>query len=398
MPTLATAPESDMDLHTPQALSEPYSLWKQLRDTAGAVWLTRYQMYAISRYDDVRAALLDWETYSSAQGVAMNDEKNAVRGFSLHSDPPEHGLMRRISHRPLRAEALRELEDEFQAEAERLIDSLVERRSFDAVADLARHLPLTVVARYVGLPEKGRQNMLKWAAASFNSSGPIDNELTREALAILKEELDYIASEAIPGKLSPTGWGQSIYDAADRGELPAAKCPIMMLDYINPSLDTTIAGISNAIWLFARYPEQWDILRARRELIPNAVNEVIRLESPIPSFTRVTTTDTQIDGVAIPAGSRVMVMYGSANRDERQWSEPTTFNITRPHVARQLGWGVGEHACLGMGLARLEMRTILAALINRVERIEIEGMERAINMTLRSLKSLQVRVSPIEPS
>ncbi len=143
-----------------------------------------------------------------------------------------------------------------------------------------------------------------------------------------------------------------------------------MIDYIAPSLDTTISAISNALHLFATHPDQWQLLKDDPTLIPNAVNEVIRYESPLRAFSRQARHDTEIAGHRIRAGARVLVIYASANRDEREWDAPDTFDIRRD-ATRQLGFGHGAHACAGQGLARLETQAMLRALLERVDRIEL---------------------------
>lgn len=387
-------PQSDIDLHTDEALLDPYPLWAELRAAGGAVWMSRYDMFALSRYDDVRAALSDWETYSSSRGVSFNSRKSEVtKGIVLQSDPPEHQELRRVLHRPLAAKALRELEAEFVQEAEHLVGRLVEKESFEAVSELAQHLPVTIVSRYVGLPEDGRQNMLEWAGAVFNCAGPMEKERTRAAFPIIAEEVEYFRTQAVPGKLTPGGWGQGLYDAAERGEISVDKCPVMMHDYVNPSLDTTINAIASGVWLFGQNPEQWDLVRQDLSLIPAAVNEIVRMESPIPAFTRFVQREHVVDGTTLPVGSRAMILYGSANRDERKWTDPERFDVRREGVAQQLGWGAGGHACLGMGLARLEMKAIFTALARSgITRFELGTVERELNMTLRGLRRVDVTV------
>lgn len=389
------APTSDLDLHDDEALADPYPRFKQLRDLGGAVWMERYGMFALSRYEDVRAALGDWETFSSARGVTFNDEMNeTLKGITLHTDPPEHQEMRGVLRRPLSAKALRELEGELNEEAERVVERLVAAGSFDAVKDLAQHLPVSIVAKYVGLPDAGREEMLKWGAASFDCFGPIDKQRTRDGFPVVGEEMEYLMKEAVPGKLKPDGWGQRLFDAGAAGEVEAGKCPVMLVDYVNPSLDTTIHAISSGIWLFGRHPEQWQALRDDPSLVPNAINEIVRIESPITGFTRSLTRDHEVDGVRMPAGSRVMMLYASANRDERKWRDPDRFDVRREGVAQQIGWGFGEHACVGMGLARVEMKAVFNALVPRVERFELGAVERDENMVLRGLRRLDVSVTP----
>lgn len=387
-------PASDLDLHTDHALLDPYPLYRELRDMGGVVWMRRYEMFALSRYDDVRSALANWEVFSSARGVMFNQMTNdRVRGVPLVSDPPEHERLRNVLKQPLAARELHELEDEIAAEAEILVARLVERKTFDAVADFAERLPVSIVSSRVGLPEEGRERMLEWAAAIFNTCGPLDKQHTQEAFPVAVEQMQYLMTHAVPGKLKPGSWGDGLYQAAGRGELKPEECPVLMTDYMAPALYTTIHALSSAIWLFGQHPEQWDALRRDPALIPNAINEIIRIESPAQALTRYVTRDHEVDGVTLPAGARVMVLYASANRDERKWKDPDRFDVRREGVAEHLAWGFGKHACVGMGLARLEMKALLTALVNRVKRFELGAVERSTNMVLRGLKRLEVTVS-----
>lgn len=183
-----------------------------------------------------------------------------------------------------------------------------------------------------------------------------------------------------------------LYSAADEGLISHKQCPGMSIDYIGPSLDTTISATGAAIYLFAKHPEQWDMIREKPQLIPNAINEIVRLETPIQGWTRCATRDCELDGVTIPAGARVLVMFGSANRDERRWDLPETFDVTRK-VNDHVGFGAGEHACVGANLARLEISSLLSALVKRVKRFElIEDVEHSVNNITRLWKKVQVRV------
>ncbi|MFZ0834544.1 MAG: cytochrome P450, partial [Mycobacterium sp.] len=177
--------------------------------------------------------------------------------------------------------------------------------------------------------------------------------------------------------------------------LPRGECSALMIDYLVPSLDTTISGIANALALFATHPDQWALLRAERSLLPNAINEVLRYESPLRAFTRKALCPSTVGDVSIPAGARVLVVYASANRDDREWENPDAFDIRRD-ANRQLGFGYGSHACAGQGLARLEMAAMLSALLDRVLRIEIAGQPSwAPNNIIRCYERLPLRlISP----
>ena len=193
------------------------------------------------------------------------------------------------------------------------------------------------------------------------------------------------------GMLSQRSMAAKILEAADRGEITKVQCPVPMTGYLAPSLDTTISVIANAIWLFVTNPDQWDLLREDSSRVKFAFNEAIRLESTIGCFSRATTEDAQVADVGIPKGARLLVMYASANRDERRWDRAEEFDITR-EVSSHLDFDYGVHACVGMGLARLEGIAVLSALVTKVERLELRAPVRKLNNLIRSFASLPTRV------
>jgi cytochrome P450 len=184
----------------------------------------------------------------------------------------------------------------------------------------------------------------------------------------------------------------AIHLAAAAGEVPSEAVPVMMIDYMGPSLDTTIFGISSGIWLFANNPDQWDLVRNDLSLIPAAINEILRMEAPVQGFSRYVARDYDLDGVALPLGSRAIVFYGAANRDQRQFPDPDRFDVRRDNAGRHLAFGAGPHGCLGMHLAKLEMRSLFMALARKVKRFHIEAEERVLNNILRGFSKLIVTV------
>ena len=166
----------------------------------------------------------------------------------------------------------------------------------------------------------------------------------------------------------------------------------MTIDYMVPSLDTTIFGISSGVWLFANNPDQWDLVRNDLSLIPAAINEIQRLEAPVQGFSRYVARDYDLDGVALPQRSCAIVFYGAANRDPRQFPHPDRFDVRRDNAGRHMAFGAGPHMCLGMNLAKLEMRALLTALARRVKRFRIEKEERVLHNILRGFSKLMVSV------
>jgi cytochrome P450 len=384
--------ETDYDPYADENLGDPFPGYRMLRDGGTVAHLRRHNLYALPRYADVSAALSDWQTFTSANGQTMNDLINgSVQNATVCTDPPAHQTMRRVLGSPLNTLALANLRARITAEADALVDRLVGRGRFDAATELAHHLPLVIVSQLVGLPEARRSTMLELSAAAFDASGPLNSRATR-ALERLGALGGFSFTEIPRNELAPDSWAAKLYEASDRGEITPEQVRPMLLDYVIPSLDTTIAATANIIWLFANYPDQWETLKRSPGLIPNAINEAVRLESPIQGFSRCTTREHEIEGAVIPQGARVLLMFASANRDERKWGDPERFDIQRRSLDH-VGFGYGIHRCVGANLARLEISALLTALLRRVSRFTIEDSERQLNNLMRGWKSLSVSVT-----
>ena len=386
-------PSIELDLYADEQLLDPYETYARLRDLGPLAYLENLGMYVAARYRDVKEILARPDVFISGNGVMMNDIVNDSfkDGIGLCKDGDEHRRIRRIEGRPLTPRALRALRDTITAEAETVVADLTGRGRFDAATELAQYLPLRIVSTLVGLPEEGRERMLDWAAANFDSFGPL-TERSRGALGVFQEMYDYAMKHCGPEKLKPGSWAAMLHEAAEDGEISETDARLMTLSYVAPSLDTTIFATSNAVWLFANHPEQWDAVRANPALIPNAINEAIRIESPIQGFSRYAIADFDLDGMTIPAHSRVIILFGSANRDERHWGNPEEFDVRRQNAGDQLGFGHGEHLCPGNNLARMEMAALFQALGGKVSRYEQIAAERVLNSTLRGFQKLEVSV------
>lgn len=389
-------PVYDGDLYADEVIRDPYPVYAHLRDLGPVVRLSRLQVYALPRYAEVASVLRQPKRFVSSRGVSLNERTNRLLvGSTLNSDPPEHDATRAITSEPLLPGALEAIAPRIRRAADTLVAGLVQRGRFDAVSDFAQYLPVTIVAELVGLPDQAREKMLTWASATFNLFGP-ENERAQAAFDDLRDLKAFLDEYGTPDKLKPGGWAQRIFHVGAERGIPFETCAQLMRDYINPSLDTTISSTGQAIKFFADAPDQWALVRERPELIPNAVEEVVRLASPIRAFTRFVAEDSEIAGVPIPQGARVMVMYASANRDERKFADPDRFDVTRD-VHDHLGFGSGVHMCMGMHLARLEIVSLLQSLARRVKTLALAGEPVvAMNNTIRAYASLPVVVEADE--
>ena len=324
---------------------------------------------------------------------ALTNHQTEERGV-LTSDGERHRRLRSVIQQPFMPSALKERRAMLKSLMDAQVASLVGLDTFDAVLGLARHLPVGAITMLVGLADEHRRKMLDWAAASFNTVRPLDLDALdpeiKNDLTLLAELREYFAA-VDPSTLAPGSWSAMLFDAVSKGKLTESEARGALRSYVIPSLDTTIYAKANLLYNLASAPDQWRMLKEDRSLIPSAVLEGVRYSAVARWFARVAVEDYAADGAVIPKGRRVMLMYGSANRDERHYADPDRFDVTRNPVD-QLGWGTGPHMCLGMHLAKLEMEVLLESLLERVEHLEADAPTIGINAGLYGIDSLPMRL------
>jgi cytochrome P450 len=389
---MTSIPTYEGDLFDSDGILEPYGHYRAIRDLGPVVRLAGPDLLAVGRYDDVRTVLADHDTFVSGEGVLLNYIANELtRGTTLASDPPLHDHLRSVVAHRLTPRALRDQRSAIEAKADDLVARILREDVVDGVTDIAQAMPLSVVPDFLGFPEECRPHLLTWAKGAVEAGAPF-SERTPAAVAAATELGGYATQLVETRGPLPGSLGDDVLAAADRGEVTREQCPALLLDYFGPSLETTISALGSALGLFARHPDQWDLLRADPARAGGAFNEVVRLESPLRGFTRVASRDAEVGGVPVPAGSRVLVLFASANRDERTWDRPGDFDITRDN-AHHLGLGYGVHGCAGQGLARLEVGSVLTALARSVTRIEPAGEPvRWVAGLVRAWSSLPLRL------
>jgi cytochrome P450 len=388
-------PDSDIDPFCAAFFEDPLPAQAALRDLGPVVRLTRHGVLAVARHAEVKAVLDDWQAFSSARGVGIQDFAKEMPArppsIVLETDPPLHDRTRKVQARVLSPAAIAALREPFTAAAETLVEALVAQQEFDAIPALAEAYPLEVFPDAMGMPRDNRRHLLPWGNLVFNSFGP-QNEYLAQAIEDAREATPWVVQQSRRENLSATGFGAGIHAAADRGELTAEETPQVVRSVLTAGVDTTVSGIGAAVFCLARYPEQFARLRADPKLARNAFEEAVRYESPVQTFFRTTPREVELGGEAIPEGSKVLMFLGAANRDPRKWERPDEYDIGRRTIGH-VGFGSGIHACVGMALARLEGECVLAALARRVARVEITGApRRRYNNTLRGLASLPVRL------
>lgn len=379
--------QSDLDLFADDILVDPYPTFTTLRETAAVVHLPHNDVYALTRYDVIRDALGDWETFSSTS-IGFNPMVNeALTGTSLASDPPEHTRLRAALTENLTPRALRGLRTQIEEKADALVANLVEQGSFEAIDALARALPLEVVADLIGFTGEVRDNMLRWGQAAMQVIGPL-NQRTAENFPIAGELYAW-CSQVTAEDLTPGSVGRGIFDAEARGDIPPDTAGHIIHQYLGAGVDSTVAALGNIVALFAAHPDQLALVREDHALVGSAFNEVLRYWAPLHAWGRKATRDVEIDGSLIPAGAQVALLFGAGNHDPRHYEDPDAFLVKRNPVDH-LSFGYGPHGCAGQGLARLEAHAVIGSLAKRVDRLVVGEERRVPHNTVRSIDELPV--------
>lgn len=392
-----TYPSYGENLICDAALFDPFDHYRAIRDLGAVVRLRTPDILAIGRFADVQRALRSPEILISGEGVGFNEFINAKsdQPRTIASDGERHRKLRNVLSRPLMPAMLKQHRTMLKEMITARLNALVDGPQFDAISALAEHLPLEAVAHLVGLPDDSRAQMLRWAYAGFNVTGPLGNDASSAQeiaadIATLREVFAYFLS-VDPADFRPKSWAAQLFQAVAAGRLTTAEARAALSGVVLPSLDTTVNATGNLLYNLGKNPQQWELLRSHPELIPSAVLEGVRYSAVVRWFSRVAAEDYVAEDVYIPKGERVMLIYGSANRDERHYPDPDRFDVTR-NPADQLGWGTGPHMCVGMHLAKLEMEVILEAMVDRVGRIEVGAPVMGRNRTLYGFQSFPMKL------
>jgi cytochrome P450 len=383
-----TAPlESGIDIWDDNILTDPYPTYAALREQAAVVHLPKNDLYVLTRYDAIRDALGDPETFSSTT-LGFNPMVNeALQGTSLASDPPVHTQLRATLSANLTPRALRGLKGTIDEKADKLVAELAASGSFEAIDSLARAFPLEIVADLIGFNGHVKDNMLRWGQAAMQVLGPL-NQRTQENFPIAGELYGWCSSVKAED-LAPGSIGRGIFDAEARGDIPEGSAGHIIHQYLGAGVDTTIASIGNIVALFGRHPEQFDLVRNDPGLVPAAFAEVLRYWTPLHIWGRTTTREVDIDGATVPAGAQLGILLGAGNRDPRHYDNPDVFDVTRNPVDH-LSFGYGPHGCAGQGLAKLEAHAVIEALARRIKSLKVTEEVRVPSNMTRNIEKLDV--------
>jgi 4-methoxybenzoate monooxygenase (O-demethylating) len=370
-------PVSRADPFDPDFLTNPWPQHAELRDAGPVVWLERYGIWAMARYDEVHAALLDWETFCSSAGVGLSNFRTETPwrrpSLLLEADPPDHSRARRAVNRALSPRTVREVRDEFERYAAELAADVADRKEVDGVRDIAEAFPLAAFPQVIGLPagEQTSKALLAYGNLAFNSFGP-RNQLARQAAAEAGEAIAWITARCERDALAANGLAARVYDCADEGLVTAEEAALLVRSLLTAGVDTTVVALEQALYGLAQHPDQWKLLREDPSLAGAAFEESVRWGSPVQTFFRTATRDVEVAGVTMEAGEKVLLFLAAANRDPRHWDEPDRFDINRK-AGGHVGFGAGVHLCVGAAFARLEGEAMLAALARQVTSIKLAG-------------------------
>lgn len=342
----------------------PYPVYQYLRDQAPIYRNPDKAFYVLSRFADVLGVLHDWETYSSAQGITLEGLPPDVQPEMITMDPPRHNELRDLVKRAFTPKAISALEPRVLAVAEGLVAAL-DPSEFDLVRDVAGPVPSVVICELLGIPISDRPLFRGWIETLIRRK-PDEPDTITAARAASGELSEYLAGQIADRRQNPTDdiIGFAVSVAEDGRTLDDEELLGFVRLLLVAGNETTINLIGNSFLTLARNPEERARLAADPALTPNAVEEVLRFESPVPQLCRHTTRDTVHHGVDVPAESVVVIAFAAANRDEREFTEPSRFDIMR-RVDRHLAFGHGIHHCLGAALARLQARAAIDAVLAR---------------------------------
>jgi cytochrome P450 len=387
-------PTWDIDPYSPEVLAAPTNYYAGLRSRGPFVYVPKYSILACGQYEATREVFSDHERFVSSRGVGLQDfklkEPWRPPSIILEVDPPAHKKTRTVMMRAMSPRAVTALKESFRQCADELVDELLAKRSFDAVAEFAEVYPTRVFPKAVGMRNSDRRKLVDYGAMVFNALGP-DNEIRQAAMAKGPHIVPWITEQCQRENLDDDGIGAAIYSAADAGEISEDEAGMLVRSLLSAGVDTTVTALGNALWCLAMQPDQFSLLCSDPKLARPAFDEVLRYTSPVHSFCRTSIGDTTVSGVHIREHTKILCVLGAANLDEQHWPQADQFNVTRKPVGH-LALGVGVHQCVGQNIARAEGEAVLAALAAKVSRIEIEGTPAwRPNNAIHALDQMQVR-------
>jgi cytochrome P450 len=376
---------------------DPYPIWRRLRQEAPIYHNEKLNFFALSRFSDVSSELGNWETYRSGRGTTMDIITSGIEvppGIILFEDPPLHDLHRKLLSQVFTPRRMNAIEPKVREFCSRALDPLIGENGFDFIAHIGATMPMRTIGYLLGIPEQDQEAIRDQSDSLITlkdgKPGEVDPDLFANNIALFAEYVDWRAEH--PSDDLMTDLLNAEIEELDGNRRKLSRTEV--LTYIG-----TIAGAGNETTtrligfvgqLLSEHPDQRREIVADPSLIPGAIEEVLRYEPPSPVQARYTASDREYYGVPVPEGSIMLLLNGSANRDEAQYEEPDQFDIHRN--PRHLSFGFGLHFCLGSALARLEGRVALEEVVKRFPDWEVDyaNAARAHTASVRGWARLPV--------
>ena len=380
----------------PEVIADPYPVYRQLRDHAPVYWSPQASTWVLSRYDDVAAALIDPATYSSASGIFPTppgvDMTQLFLPMLIMSDPPRHTQLRHLVSKAFTPRRIAGVEARIQTLVNNLLDQVSGAGTWDFVSGFAGPLPAIVIADMLGVPREDRDRFRTWSTTLIQSN-PIRGEFGPglDAAAALYEYFSAFLAErrAHPRDDLMTALVQAEVDGEYLSEEELLGFCLLLLI---AGHETTTNLLSNSAVVLAQHSESRRQLADNPALVPAAVEELLRYDSPVQGLGRTLTRQVDLHGQPMKAGDTVLLLFGSANRDDHAFPDADRFDINR-RPERQVAFGRGIHFCLGASLARLEARIALQALLARHRDwdVDLDSAVRLRSGPIRGYVSLPVQ-------
>lgn len=387
----------EFDPYSYEIHEDPYPVYRRLRDEAPAYFNEKRGFWALSRYDDVRFALNDWRTFTSTEGITIEPRRKGVEPHIIEMDPPRHTQLRALVSRAFTPSRMAQLEQPIRARARSLIEPFAGIGTVDVIADFAALLPMAVISEMLGVAAED-QDRLRHAADALLHREPDSDEITPEGLAGATTLYGYFDALIRERRTRPGDDLLSVLiDAEEQGHaLTESELLGFCFLLIIAGNETTTKLLGNAVSWLAENPDQRALVSGDGARIPGAVEETLRYDGSTQAMARCLTADVELHGEKMHAGTKVLLLLGSADRDERHWG-PTAdrFDIGRD-TAGHVAFGHGIHHCLGAALARLEARVALEELLPVLGDYEIDkaGSQRVHSGNVRGFARLPVRFTP----
>jgi cytochrome P450 len=395
-----TSIESDVyyDPYDFEIDSNPYPIWKRLRDEAPLYYNEKYNFFALSRFADVEKGLLDWQSYSSAKGTLIELIQSGMEippGSIIFEDPPDHNLHRGLLSRVFTPRKMNAIEPKVREFCARSLDPLVGSGGFDFIADLGAQMPMRTIGMLLGIPE-GDQEAIRDSIDSglrLEEGKPPtfeDFDVASQSIAF-DEYITWRADHPSDDLMTELLQAEFEDETGTTRNLTHTEVVNVVNLLAAAGNETTTRLIGWTGKVLAEHPEERAKLVEDRSLVPNAIEELLRFEPPSPIQARYVTHDVEHHGQTVPEGSTIVLLNASGNRDEREFQDPDRFDVTRK-INHHLSFGYSLHFCLGAALARLEGRVALDEVLQRWPTWDVdwENAKQARTSTVRGWERLPV--------